>query len=80
MKMAQRPPFLSLARTCCFRLLHSFFHTYTENQPHRHLAATPARPAIFAVGALRPTLAISCTAARRIAVRFSGLLTRAIHG
>jgi len=41
-------------------------------------AATPARLAIFAVGAPSPTLAISRIAAWRIALRFSELLTRAI--
>jgi hypothetical protein len=40
--------------------------------------ATPARLAIFAVAATSPTLAISSTAARRIALRFLGLLARAI--
>src|SRR5580765_6402068 len=33
------PPFLGLARTRSFRLLHSLFRVYTENQPHRHLVA-----------------------------------------
>jgi len=38
----------------------------------------PVRLATFAVGAPSPALAISCTAARRIAARFSELLGRAI--
>ena len=33
------PPFLGLARTRSFRLLHPLFRIYTENQPHRHLVA-----------------------------------------
>src|SRR6266850_2261502 len=33
------PPFLGLARARSFRLLHSLFRIYTENQPHRHLVA-----------------------------------------
>src|SRR6266404_6011905 len=32
-------PFLGLARTGCFRLLHPLFRVYTEDQPHRHLVA-----------------------------------------
>src|SRR5712671_3277579 len=32
-------PLLGLARTRSFRLLHSLFRIYTENQPHRHLVA-----------------------------------------
>src|ERR1700693_6039375 len=33
------PPFLGLARTRSFRLLHPLFRIYTEDQPHRHLVA-----------------------------------------
>src|SRR6266404_6836010 len=32
-------PFLGLARPRSFRLLHTLFRIYTENQPHRHLVA-----------------------------------------
>src|SRR5258708_8020550 len=32
-------PFLGVARTGCFRLLHPLFRVYTEDQPHRHLVA-----------------------------------------
>src|ERR1700676_3400276 len=30
-------PFLGLARSRSFRLLHALFRIYTENQPHRHV-------------------------------------------
>jgi len=33
------PPFLGLARTRSFRLLHPAFRIDTEDQPHRHLVA-----------------------------------------
>ena len=33
------PPFLGLARTRSFRLLHPLFRIYTEDQPHWHLVA-----------------------------------------
>src|SRR5258708_13415232 len=32
-------PFLGLARPRSFRLLHTLFRIYTEDQPHRHLVA-----------------------------------------
>src|SRR3984893_12837292 len=31
--------FLGLSRTCGFRLLHSLFRIYTQDQPHRHVVA-----------------------------------------
>ena len=33
------PPFLGLARSCSFPLLHALFRIDTEDQPHRHLVA-----------------------------------------
>jgi hypothetical protein len=33
------PPFLGLARTRSFGLLHALFCIYTKDQPHRHLVA-----------------------------------------
>jgi hypothetical protein len=33
------PPFLGLARTCSFRLLHPFLRIYTQNQPERNFVA-----------------------------------------
>src|SRR5712671_5147965 len=35
----EMPPFLGLARTRSFCLLHSLFRIDTEDQPHRHLVA-----------------------------------------